>query len=75
MAKFLSKNGLKYYNSKLKEKHDKEVTELKETADKIHTALETVHKADIDKLADRITDLDNQLSQTHISDINQLKKI
>lgn len=74
MAKFLSKNGLKYYNSKLKEKHDKEVTELKETADKIHTALETVHKADIDKLADRITDLDNQLSQTHISDINQLKK-
>ena len=74
MTKFLSKNGLKYYNSKLKEKHDKEVTELKETADKIHTALETVHKADIDKLADRITDLDNQLSQTHISDINQLKK-
>lgn len=74
MTKFLSKNGLKYYNSKLKEKHDKEVVELKETADKIHAALETVHKADIDKLADRITDLDNQLSQTHISDINQLKK-
>lgn len=74
MTKFLSKNGLKYYNSKLKEKHDKEVAELKETADKIHAALETVHKADIDELANRITELDNQLTETHISDINQLKK-
>ena len=74
MTKFLSKNGLEYYNSKLKEKHDKEVVELKETADKIHTALETVHKADIDKLANKITELDNQLTETHIADINQLKK-
>ena len=74
MTKFLSKTGLEYYNSKLKEKHDKEVVELKETADKIHAALETVHKADIDELANRITELDNQLTETHISDINQLKK-
>ena len=74
MTKFLSKTGLEYYNSKLKEKHDKEVVELKKTADKIHAALETVHKADIDELANRITELDSQLTETHISDINQLKK-
>lgn len=74
MPKFLSKTGLEYYNNKLKEKHDKEVVELKETADRIHTALETVHKADIDNLANRIAELDNQLTETHISDINQLKK-
>ena len=74
MSKFLSKTGLKYYNSKLKEKHDKEVAELKETADKIHAALETVHEADIDNLANKITELKANIGQGSSADLTSVNE-
>ena len=74
MPKFLSKTGLKYYNDKLKEKHDKEVAELKETADKIHAALETVHEADIDNLANKITELKANIGQGGSTDLTSVNK-